>query len=100
MAQHDRGPMFRPRIAIGRVRGNLLVPCVDETDAAVRELRQHGDVGVTAKTEHVFDVAVLEIFDELFRYQCFHRFTLVLRYPDGGAPRPCIDTECSSASAP
>ena len=64
--QHDRRLVRRPRVAVRRVRGDLLVPRIDELDLlALRQRREHGDVRVAAQAEDVLDAAGFEILHQL-----------------------------------
>ncbi len=65
MRQHDRRGVLRTRVAVGDVRGDLLVARVDELDGAAVQLRQHGDVGVSAQAEDVLDAAIREVLHQL-----------------------------------
>ena len=76
--QHHRCLAGSARIAVGRMRGDLLVTRVDELDLlALRQRREHRDVGVAAQPEDVLDAARFQVFHELVRNLVFH--CLVLR---------------------
>ena len=72
MGQQHRGLAGHTRIPIRGVRGDLLVPDVDEMQLAVGHRREHGDVGVAAQPEDVRDPARFEIPDELVRDEIAH----------------------------
>jgi hypothetical protein len=72
VAEHHGGLLLDPRIAVGGVRGDLLVTHIDELDRAVGQGGQHGDVGVAAQAEQVADAPVLEVFHQLVGDQVFH----------------------------
>ncbi len=72
MGQQHRGLAGHTRIAVRGVRGDLLVPDVDEVQLAVGHRRKHGDVGVAAQPEDVRDPARFEIPDELVRDEIAH----------------------------
>ncbi len=75
--QQHRGLVRRPRVAVRRVRGDLLVPRVDELDLpALRQRGQHGDVGVAAEAEDVLDASRLEILHQLVGNQVLHCWLL------------------------
>ena len=67
-----------PRIAVGGVRGDLLVPDVDEVDLAVGHRREHGDVGVPAQAEDMRDAAALEVADQLMGNEIAHFIALAV----------------------
>ena len=78
----------RARVTIGGVGRDLLVPAVDELDLlALRQRRQHSDVGVAAQAENVLDAARLEVADELFSDRVSHCYCLLVscadQYPSG-----------------
>ena len=84
VGQHDPRPPGHPRVAIGGVRRDLLVPHVDEGDAlALLERREQGDVRVTAQPEDVLDIARLEVADDLVRHQVLHDVLLHLSRSSG-----------------
>ncbi len=66
MAENDRGPPGDTRVAVRSVRGDLLVPDVDELDAAAGHRGEHGDVGVPTQAEDVSYTAPFQVADELF----------------------------------
>ena len=77
VGQHHRGLPPGARVAIGHVRGDLLVADVDEPDLARGELREHCDVGVAAQAEHALDAAGLEVPHELAGHELLiHHFLL------------------------
>ena len=89
VTQHDRGSMLRARIAVGRVRGDLFMPGIDEFyRLALGEFREHSDIRMTAQAEDVFHAAMLEVFHELSRNQLFHNSLL-------GAPQCVAARLCS-----
>ncbi len=53
-----------PGVAVGGVRGGLLVPGDDELDGAAAERVQQRDVGVPAGAEDVLDAVRLKLVDE------------------------------------
>ena len=66
VAENDRGPSGDTRVAVGSVRGDLLVPDVDELDAAAGHRGENGDVGVPTQAEDVSYAAPFQVADELF----------------------------------
>ena len=54
----------RARVAVGRVRRDLLVPRADVADAAPPERVEHADDGVAGQAEHHLDAEPLEIVGE------------------------------------
>ena len=71
--QQHRRLLRRARVAVGRVRGDLLVPRVDELDLlALRQRGEHGDVRMAAEAEDVLDAARLEVLHQLVRDRVFH----------------------------
>ena len=72
MGQQHRGLAGHTRIPVRGVRGDLLVPDIDEVQLAVGHRREHGDVGVAAEPEDVRDPARFEIPDELVRDEIAH----------------------------
>src|SRR5437773_9734661 len=74
--EHYRGLLFRPRIAVGHVGGDLLMANVDEFDPALLHLREHGDVGVAAQAEHVLDATGFQVLHQLTGYELFHALLL------------------------
>ena len=59
MEEHDAWLARRPRVAVGGVCGDLLVPRRHEArSAGALERRQQGDVGVATQTEHHLDTAI------------------------------------------
>ena len=67
VAQHDSWLSGDPGVAVGRVRGDLLVAAGDEADAALAERIEHGDVGVTAQAEDDLDPDPLEVLHQQIR---------------------------------
>ena len=67
------------RVAVGGVRGHLLVAHVDEFDAAARHGGQHGDVGVAAQAEHVAHAALLQVAHQVIGDGVFHYIVSVLK---------------------
>ena len=61
------------RVAVGGMRGDLLVAHVDELDPALRHGRQHGDVRVAAQAEDVAHAAPLEVAHQVIGDCVFHR---------------------------
>jgi hypothetical protein len=61
-----------PRIAIGGVRCDLLVPDTDKMKLAVRHRRKDGDVGMAAQAKDVCYATAFEIPDQLVRYEITH----------------------------
>src|SRR5690606_3724570 len=59
VAEYDRRLFAHARITVGRMRGDLLVARVDETDRAAFEGGQNGNIGVAAQAENVLDAAIL-----------------------------------------
>ncbi len=112
--QHDRRLFLRAGVAVGRVRGDLLVPDVDELDLlALLQRGQHRDVRVAAQPEDVLDAARFEVLHQLVRNQILHcpllrsDFSRWRRRPQHrwqkarrAAPDRCSDTESLWASAP
>jgi hypothetical protein len=70
--EHDRGLARGTRIAVGDVRGDLLMARVDEFHRAVLELGEHRDIGVAAQAEDVLHAAIGEVLDELLGDELFH----------------------------
>ncbi len=65
--EHDAGLAGGARVAVGRVRGNLLVPRGDEPDAALAERIEQADHRVPAQPEHDFDAKPLQVVRHLVR---------------------------------
>ena len=66
VTENDRGPPGDTCIPVGGVRGDLLVPYVDELDTAAGHRRENGDVGVPTQAEDVPYAAPFQVADELF----------------------------------
>ena len=77
MGEQDGRSSGHPRIGVGGMRGDLLVPHADEVDLAVGHRREHGDVGVAAQAEDMRDAAALEVADQLMGNEIAH-FTLAV----------------------
>jgi hypothetical protein len=78
MREQHRSLAGDPRVAVGRVRGNLLVAHVDEVDRTRRHRREHGNVGVAAQPEYVAHAAFLEVAHQVIRNGVFHHIVSVL----------------------
>ena len=64
--RQDHGSLsLRARVAIGHVRGDLLVSHVDELDAALLHRGENGDIGVAAQPKDIFNATILEVFHQL-----------------------------------
>src|SRR5262249_10534412 len=74
--EYNAGLSAGTRVAIGRVRSNLLMPGIHEPNGAALELAQHRDVRVTAQAKDVLDAAGFEIAHELARYEVLHDVVL------------------------
>ena len=70
------GSGFRRNDGLNRLmrrRPHALPPGLAEIRRRLaRQRRQHGDVGVAAQAEQVFDASVLEVLDELVRDELLH----------------------------
>ncbi len=76
--EQHRGFARDARVAIGGMRGDLLVAHVDEFDAAPRHGGQHGDVGVAAEAEHVAHAALLQVAHQVIGDCVSHYIVSVL----------------------
>ena len=65
--QHDAGLARRARVAVGGMRGDLLVAGRDEPDAALAERVEKADDGVAAQAEDHLDAEALEVFGQQIR---------------------------------
>ena len=65
MRKNDRGRVLGPRIAIGHVRGDLLMARIDELQRRTFEFGQHGNVGMPAKSEDVLHPTIDEVLHQL-----------------------------------
>ena len=67
VAEHHAHLAGRARVAIGRVRGELLVPRRDEPDLALLERVEHPDHRVAAESEDDLDADPLEVLGDQVR---------------------------------
>jgi hypothetical protein len=67
MREHDAGLAARARVAVGSVRGHLLVPRRHKADAAPAQRIEQRDYRVAAQPEDDLDADSLEVLGELIR---------------------------------
>jgi hypothetical protein len=72
VAQNYRRCALGARVTVSGVRRNLLMARIDELDRTLFQSGKHGDIGMPAQAEDVFDATVFQILYQLVRNQVFH----------------------------